>query len=155
MADNCCGLNAPKPFRLTNAYYASTKMKGRAVVSESTSFEIHSDPFLINYNIDWIQSQALQDKLGFQANHHAAVTDLHNNVPKINAASALIPSEQYQVALLDGESLEDVDIFKYFDSTFIASGRATEIITNTSNIAHSAFSRLKSCISGVNVRYVQ
>ncbi len=60
-------------------------------------------------------------KARFQVNHHAAVADVHNNVSKIDVTSALIPSEQYQVVLLEGES---------------------------------AFSRLKSCIRGVNIRYV-
>ncbi len=37
---------------------------------------------------------------------------------------ALIPGEQRQAVLLDGEPLEDVDKFKYLGSMFVAIGQA-------------------------------
>ncbi len=42
--------------------------------------------------------------------------------------SALIPGEQHQAVLLDGEPLEDVDKFKYLGSMFFANGQGTEEI---------------------------
>ncbi len=40
--------------------------------------------------------------------------------------SALIPGEQRQAVLLDGESLKDVDKFTYLGSMFVANGQGTE-----------------------------
>ncbi len=44
---------------------------------------------------------------------------------KTKVMSALIPGEQRQAVLLDGEPLEDVDKFKYLGSMFMANGLAT------------------------------
>ncbi len=46
-------------------------------------------------------------------NRHAATVGMYINASKTKVMSALIPGEQRQVVLLDGESLEDVDKFKY------------------------------------------
>ncbi len=50
--------------------------------------------------------------------------------------SALIPGEQCQAVLLDGERLEDVDKFKYLGSMLIANGKDTNEIKGRSNLAH-------------------
>ncbi len=47
---------------------------------------------------------------------------MHGNTSKTKAMSALIPGEQHQTVLPDGEPLEDVDKFKYLGSMFAASG---------------------------------
>ncbi len=60
--------------------------------------------------------------------------------------SALIPGEQRQAILLDGEPLEDVEKFKYLCSMFVANGKGTEEIRSRINLARSAFSRLQSCL---------
>ncbi len=60
--------------------------------------------------------------------------------------SALIPGEQRQAVLLDGEPLEDVDKFKYLGSMFVANEQGTEEIRSRINLARSAFSRLQSCL---------
>ncbi len=60
--------------------------------------------------------------------------------------SALIPGEQYQAVLLDGEPLEDVDKFKHLGSMFVANGQGTEEIRSSINLARPAFSRLQSCL---------
>ncbi len=60
--------------------------------------------------------------------------------------SALIPGEQHQAVLIDGEPLEDVDKFKYLGSMFVAKGQGTEEIRSRINLARSAFSRLQSCL---------
>ncbi len=68
------------------------------------------------------------------------------NASKTEVMSALIPGEQRQVVLFDGEPLNDVDKFKYIGSVFIASGQDTEEIRSRINLAHSAISRLLSCL---------
>ncbi len=60
--------------------------------------------------------------------------------------SALIPVEQHQAVLLDGEPLEDVEKFKYLGSMFVANGQSTEEIRSRIKPARSAFSRMQSCL---------
>ncbi len=60
--------------------------------------------------------------------------------------SALIPGEQRQAVLLDGESLENVDKLKYLGLIFVANGQGTEKIRSRINLARPAFSRLESCL---------
>ncbi len=60
--------------------------------------------------------------------------------------STLIPGEQRQAVLLDGEPLQDVDEFKYLSSMFIASNQGTEEIKSRINFARSTFSRLQYCL---------
>ncbi len=65
---------------------------------------------------------------------------------KVRNVFALVPDEQRQIVLLDGEPLEDVEKFKYLGSMFVANGQGTEEIRSTINLARSAFSRLQSCL---------
>ncbi len=67
------------------------------------------------------------------------------NASKTKVMSALIPGEQSQTVLLDGEPLKDVDKFKYIGSFFIASGQGTEEIRSRISLDHSALSHLQSC----------
>ncbi len=60
--------------------------------------------------------------------------------------SALIPGEQRQAVLLDGETLEDVDEFKYLGSMFVANGQGTEEIKGGTNFARFTFFHLQSCL---------
>ncbi len=60
--------------------------------------------------------------------------------------SSLIPGEQRQVVLLDGEPLEGVDKFKYLGSMFAANCKGNEEIVSRINLARSVFSRLESCL---------
>ncbi len=46
----------------------------------------------------------------------------------------LIPGEQRQAVLLDGEPLEDVEKFKYLGSMFVANGQGTKEIRNRSKL---------------------
>ncbi len=78
-------------------------------------------------------------------NRHAAV-GMHINASKTKVMSALIPGEQRQAVLLDGEPLEDIDKFKYLGSMFVANGQGTEEIRSRINLARSAFSCLLSCL---------
>ncbi len=59
--------------------------------------------------------------------------------------SALIPHDQRQAFLFDGEPLEDVHKFKYLGSMFDANGHGAEEIRSGIYIARSTFSRLQSC----------
>ncbi len=68
------------------------------------------------------------------------------NASKTKVMSALIPGEQRQAALLDGEPLEYVDKFKYLGSMFVANGQGTEEIRSRINLARSAFSCLQSSL---------
>ncbi len=79
------------------------------------------------------------------ANRHAAAVGMRINASKTKVMSALIPGEQRQAILLDGEPLEDVDKFKYLGSMFVANGQGTEEIRSRTNLARSAFSRLQAC----------
>ncbi len=79
-------------------------------------------------------------------NRHAATVDMRINASKTKVMSALIPGEQRQAVLLDGGPLEDVDIFKYPGSVFVANGQGTEEIRSRINLAHSAFFHLQSCL---------
>ncbi len=65
---------------------------------------------------------------------------------KTKVMSALIPGEQRQAVLLNGESLKDVDKFKYLGSMFVANGQGTEEVRSRINLARSAFSRLQPCL---------
>ncbi len=60
--------------------------------------------------------------------------------------SALVPDEQRQAVLLDGEPLEDVEKFKYLGSMFVANGQGTEETRSRIYLARSAFSRVESCL---------
>ncbi len=60
---------------------------------------------------------------------------------KTKVKSALIPGEQRQGVLLDGEPLEDVEVFNY-----IANSQGTEEIRSRINLARFAFFRLQSCL---------
>ncbi len=62
---------------------------------------------------------------------------------KTKVLSALIPGEQRQVDLLDGEPLEDVDKFKYLGSI---NSQGTKETRNRINLARSDLSRLQSCL---------
>ncbi len=53
-------------------------------------------------------------------NRQAAAVGMRINASKTKVMSALIPGEQRQAVLLDGEPLEDVDKFKYLGSMFVA-----------------------------------
>ncbi len=53
-------------------------------------------------------------------NRHAAAVGMRINASKTKVMSALVPVEQRQVVLLDGEPLEDVEKFKYLGSMFVA-----------------------------------
>ncbi len=54
-------------------------------------------------------------------NRHVAAVGMCVNTSKTKVMSALIPGEQRQAVLLDGE--EDVDKFKSLDSMLIANGQ--------------------------------
>ncbi len=58
------------------------------------------------------------------ANRHAAAVGMRINASKTKVMSALIPGEQRQAVLLDGEPLEVVDKFKYLGSMFVQTTRA-------------------------------
>ncbi len=69
---------------------------------------------------------------------------MYINASKTKEMPALIPGEQRQAVLLDGE--EDVDKFKYLGSVFVANGQGTEETRSRINLSRSAFSRLQSCL---------
>ncbi len=75
-------------------------------------------------------------------NRHAAAVGMRINASKTKAMPALIPGEQRQAVLLDGEPLEDAEKFKYLGSMFVANDQGTEEIRSRINLARSAFSRL-------------
>ncbi len=53
---------------------------------------------------------------------------MRSNTSNTKAMAALIPGEQHQAVLLDGEPLVDVDKFKYLGSMFVANDQGTEEI---------------------------
>ncbi len=59
------------------------------------------------------------------------------NASKTKVMSALIPGEHRQAVLLDGESLEDVDKFKYLSSMVVANGQDIEEIRSRFYLARS------------------
>ncbi len=70
--------------------------------------------------------------------------------------SALIPGEQRQAVLLDGEPSEDVEKFKYLDSMFVATGQGTKEIRSRINFAGSEFFSCNPVFGrGVKYRCVQ
>ncbi len=77
---------------------------------------------------------------------HAAAVGTRINALKTKVMPALIPGEQRQAVLLDGEHLDGVDKFKYLSSMFFAIGQGTEEIISRINLARSAFPRLQSCL---------
>ncbi len=79
-------------------------------------------------------------------NRPAAAVGMRINASKTKVMSALIPGEQRQAVLLDGEPLEDVDKFEYLGSMFVANGQGTKKIRTRINLDCSAFSRLQSCL---------
>ncbi len=60
--------------------------------------------------------------------------------------SALIPGEQRQAVLLDGEPLEDVDKFQRLGSMLVTNGQGTEEIRSRIYIVRPTFPRLQSCL---------
>ncbi len=81
-------------------------------------------------------------------NRHADAVGLRINASKAKVMSALIPGEQRQAVLLDGEPLEDMDKFKYLGAMFVANSQGTEEKRSRINLARSAFSRLQSTPPG-------
>ncbi len=79
--------------------------------------------------------------------HPATAFGWRINASKTKVMSALIPGEQRQALLLDGEHLEDVAKLKCLGSMFVANGQSTEAIRSRINLARAAFSRLQSCLS--------
>ncbi len=57
---------------------------------------------------------------------------MHINASKTTAMPALIPVEQRQTGLLNGEPLEVVDNVKYLDSMFMINNEGTEDIRSRS-----------------------
>ncbi len=53
-------------------------------------------------------------------NCHAAAVGMRMNASKTKVMSTLIPGEQHQAVLLDGEPLKDVERFKFLGSLFFA-----------------------------------
>ncbi len=86
-------------------------------------------------------------------NRHLAAEGMRINVSKSTVMSPLIPGEQRQAVLLDGEHLEDVGKFKYLGSMFIANDQGTEEIRSRINLARSAFSRntILSLVVALNI----
>ncbi len=76
-------------------------------------------------------------------NRNITAVDMRINASKTNVASALIPGEQRQAVLHDGEVMEDVDKFKYLSSMFVANGQGTKEIRSMINLA---FTPLQSCL---------
>ncbi len=60
--------------------------------------------------------------------------------------SVLIPGEQRQATLFDGEPLEDADKFKYLGSMLIANGQVIKKDRSRIILDRSAFSRLQPCL---------
>ncbi len=56
-------------------------------------------------------------------NRHASAVGMCINALKTEVVSVLIPGEQRQAVLRDGEPFEDVDKFKYLGSVFVARAR--------------------------------
>ncbi len=79
-------------------------------------------------------------------NRHAAAVGMTFNASKTNVMSPLIPGEQRQAVLLDGEPLEDVEKFKFLGSMFVANGQGAGETRSRINLASSAFPRLQSCL---------
>ncbi len=78
------------------------------------------------------------------ANRHAAAVGMRINASKTKVMSALIPGEQRQAVLPNGEPLEDVENFKYLGSMFVANGQGAGEIRSRITLASSAFPRLQS-----------
>ncbi len=84
------------------------------------------DIVMLSRNYSELQGQ-------FEAvNRHATALDMRINASKTKVMSALIPGEQRQSDLIVGEPLEDVDIWKYLGSVFVANGKGTEEIRSSS-----------------------
>ncbi len=77
-------------------------------------------------------------------NRIAAEVGMRIDTSKTKVMSALIPGEQRQAVVFDGESSEDVEKFKFLGSMFVANGQGTEEIRSRINLVRSAFSRLQS-----------
>ncbi len=71
---------------------------------------------------------------------------------KTKVMSAVIPGEQRQAVLLDGEPLEDVEKFKSLFMMFVANGQGTEEIRSRVALARSAFLACNS-VFGRGVKY--
>ncbi len=91
-----------------------------------------------------ILSSSYSDMQGLleAVNRHAATVGMRIYASKTKVMSALIPGEQRQAVLFDGEPLEGVDKYKYVGSMFVANGQGTEEIRSRIDLARSAFSRL-------------
>ncbi len=63
------------------------------------------------------------------------------NASKTKVMSTLIPGEQRQAVLLNGEPLEDVDKFKYLGSMFVSNSQGPETFRSRNSLALSAISR--------------
>ncbi len=70
---------------------------------------------------------------------HATAVGMRIIASKTKVMSALVPDEQRQAVLLDGEPFECVDKFKYLGLMFVANGQCTEGIRSRINLARSAF----------------
>ncbi len=66
-------------------------------------------------------------------NRHTAAVGMHIYASKTKMMSALIPGEQRQAVLLDGQPLDDAEKFKYLGSMFVANGQGIEELRSRIN----------------------
>ncbi len=79
-------------------------------------------------------------------NRTTAAVNMCISASKTEVISTLISDELHLATLFYGEPLEDVDMFRFIGSMFIANGQRTEYIRRRTNLPYSAFSCLKSCL---------
>ncbi len=79
-------------------------------------------------------------------NHHAKAAGMRIDVSKTKKMSALVPCEQHQAVLPDGEPSKDVEKYRHLGSIFIANGQGTEKFRSRINPIRSGFFRLQSCL---------
>ncbi len=87
----------------------------------------------------------MQDLLEAASNSDAAV-GMRISASRTKVRSAIIPGEQRQAFLSNGEPLEEVDKFKCPISMFVAIVRGTEEIRSKITLTRPAFSPLQSCL---------
>ncbi len=94
---------------------------------------VHLSDDIVHLNNNYREMQGLFEAVNYQT----TAVGMRINVSKAKVASALLPCEQCQNVLLDGEALENAGKFKCLGSTLIASGKATEEMRSRITLARS------------------
>ncbi len=96
-------------------------------------------------DIERHRNKEIQDLLK-AINNHAVAVGIRIHASNTKVMPTLMPSEQHQAVLLDGEPLGEANEIEHFGSMCIPNDQRTYKSRSRIDLSRSTFSRLQSCI---------